>query len=178
MIRVRPSGRLRRMGALPKSMSGRGCQDRFRLIGGRNIGAIAARAISDIGILCHDLFRPETLARVEVECDDGVGSVDRRIGVAIAGRDVERFAFQVDRGRRPDAGAGGPPQLRAFGGFFRGRGSRALCRPSIFVYQRVRRRRRHYREKCNTDSWDCLLRILRVTRRARIGGLVLTSERP
>ena len=58
-------------------------------------------------------FTHFTRAALHVERDHGVGRLLRRVGVAVAGGDVDHAALGIDRRRRPDAAAGRAPLLHA-----------------------------------------------------------------
>ena len=60
-------------------------------------------------------MKPPHPAALDVERDDGIGHRLRRVGVSVAGADVQRAATNVDGRRRPDAAAGGTPLLFARG---------------------------------------------------------------
>ena len=126
---------------------------RLRLVVGRHVRAVLARAIADVRVVRHHLTGPEARAGVEIECDHRVRCVRRGLGVRVPGRDVHGAPLEIHRGRRPDARAGRAPQLRAL---------RRLLQRDGLLLDRVRlpetttgdwrRTPRHRRGTCSTDS--------------------------
>ncbi len=81
----------------------------------------AARVVGVLGRAAHHpdvghtgLRDPLHLAGVEIHRQDGVGRLLLRVGVAVAGGDVQDAAPRVDRRRGPDAASGRPPRLHPF----------------------------------------------------------------
>ena len=69
----------------------------------RNVPRVPRRRLRD----------PEDIACVHLECHDGIGRRGGRLGVRVAGGDVETVVLWVQRGSRPDSGTGRPPRTVA-----------------------------------------------------------------
>ena len=75
----------------------------------RVLGTAAQRPV----VVGRGLVHPLDRAALHVERDDGVARLLRRVGVVVAGGDVDHAALGIDRRRRPDPAAGRSPLLNA-----------------------------------------------------------------
>src|SRR5215831_13135637 len=68
-------------------------------------------------ILFRELPRPKKLAGFETQRNNGIARRARRIGIVIAGGDVQSADLFINGRRRPNTGSGRPVLLSALGGF-------------------------------------------------------------
>src|SRR3954469_23142868 len=118
-ISERPSRSVRKIGALPKSMSGpRSSGHVSDLLSVGTLGRYRPGQIAHVRVVRHHLPGPEPRTGVEIEGDDRVGGIGRRLRVAVAGRHVHGSPLDVHGRSRPHARARGSPQLHAPRGLF------------------------------------------------------------
>src|SRR6185437_14144993 len=86
--------------------------------------AWAGRVVRTLGRTAHgpvvgagDLFHPANRAGLQIHGHDGIRAGLRRIGVAVAGADIQQTAANVDCRRRPDAAARRTVELHSGGVF-------------------------------------------------------------
>ena len=96
-----------RLGEAEKSKSGPSFAGQFALSG------IDRSAAERPVVVRRDLIHPLACSAVHVEREHRVGRRLRRIGVVVAGGDVDHVALGIDRGSRPDTAARRAPLLHA-----------------------------------------------------------------
>ncbi len=103
--------------------------------------AARSRADDVEDVILGELLGPQQLAAVQVEGQDGIAGFRRWLRKIIACAGVDDSALDVNRGRRPDAGARRAPVLHSRRGF--GCGLRLLGNrvglPDLFSAGRVQR---------------------------------------
>src|SRR6476661_8537216 len=94
------------------------------------VGAIVVRAVDPVTVTAHDiavvwsgLLMPELGPGLEVERDHRIAGIGWGVRVAVAGRDIERLTFGVDRRRRPHGCTGWTKKLSTHSILF--------CRPRL-----------------------------------------------